>query len=84
MIPRKDDGNTLTVPPNSADTTMSSNGHVYVKFNDNEFYPMYFVYYERRPEHLKKSKFYRAGKRRAQGDDYEPYSRYLHYTDDDF
>lgn len=81
VIPRHDNGDTLIVPPNSADTTISSNGYVYVKFNDNEFYPMYFVYYERRPEHTKKSKFYRVNNRRNR---YEPYKRHLHYTDDDF
>jgi len=81
VIPRYDDGGTLIVPPNSADTTNSSNGYVYVKFNDNEFYPMYFVYYDRKSEHMNKSKFYCVNNRRSR---YEPYKRHLHYTDDDF
>ncbi|CAH1714505.1 uncharacterized protein LOC114132177 isoform X3 [Aphis gossypii] len=35
----------LNVIPNIFDTAKSTNGMVYVKFNDYEFYPQYIVYY---------------------------------------
>jgi len=66
VVPRQNDGNLLIIPPGSADTSMSHNGRVFVKYNDNEFYPLYFVYYKRRPEYLTKSKYYRANNRRVQ------------------
>lgn len=40
-------------------------GRVYVKYNDNEFYPLYFVYYQRRLEHITKSKHFRVNTRQA-------------------
>ncbi|CAI6368088.1 unnamed protein product [Macrosiphum euphorbiae] len=55
-------GRSLVVPPGCADTTMSYNGRVYVKYNNNEFYPLYFVYYQRRPEDLTQSKYNRGPK----------------------
>jgi len=39
----------MTVPPGKADTTVSPNGRVYVKYNDFETYPLFLVYY-RRPD----------------------------------
>ncbi|XP_060880334.1 uncharacterized protein LOC132952164 [Metopolophium dirhodum] len=59
-------GSSLVVPPGLADTTVSHNGRVHVKYNDNEFYPLYFVYYQRRPEQLTSSKYLCANHRRAQ------------------
>ncbi|KAL5234150.1 hypothetical protein ACI65C_001560 [Semiaphis heraclei] len=50
----------LMVPPGNADTTVSPNGRVYVKYNDYEFYPLYFMYYQRAPEHLNESKYFRG------------------------
>jgi len=57
----------LVVPPARADTTMSDNNRVYVKYNDNDFYPLYFVHYRNRPEHLTSSKYFRANSGRAMG-----------------
>ncbi|XP_025413576.1 uncharacterized protein LOC112685788 isoform X2 [Sipha flava] len=48
----------LSIPPENADTTMSPNGRVYVKYNDYEFYPLHFVYYERRLEDLSMSRYF--------------------------
>jgi len=56
-------GNTgfkLHVPPGSADTTVSPNGRVYVKYNDFEFYPLFMVYYRRKPEDRLKSRYFNA------------------------
>lgn len=36
----------LDMVPNYFDTAKSTNGMVYVKFNDYEFYPQYVVYYK--------------------------------------
>lgn len=36
----------LDMIPNNFDTAKSTNGMVYVKFNDYEFYPQYVVYYK--------------------------------------
>ncbi|XP_016658830.1 uncharacterized protein LOC100572557 isoform X2 [Acyrthosiphon pisum] len=49
----------LIVPTGGADTTLSSNDRVYVKYNDYDFYPLYLMYYRRTPEHLNKSKYFR-------------------------
>lgn len=51
-------GYSLTVPPGTADTTVRTNGRVYVKYNDFEFYPLYLVYYRRKPEDRYLSKYY--------------------------
>ncbi|XP_022168130.1 poly [ADP-ribose] polymerase 12-like, partial [Myzus persicae] len=67
VVPRHVDGNSLTVPLGLADTTVSDNSRVYVKYNDNEFYPLYFVYYRKRPEHMTNSKYFRSNTRRAMG-----------------
>jgi len=67
VIPRQSDGNLLIVPPARADTTVSDNSRVYVKYNDNEFYPLYFVYFRNRHEYLTSSKYFRAHSRRAMG-----------------
>ncbi|XP_060879749.1 protein mono-ADP-ribosyltransferase PARP12-like [Metopolophium dirhodum] len=67
VVPRQNDGNSLVVPPSRADTTVSDNSRVYVKYNDNDFYPLYFVHYRNRPEHLTTSKYFRANSRRAMG-----------------
>lgn len=56
------DGN-LIVPAGSADTTVSSNGRVYVKYNDYDFYPLYLMFYQRTPEHLNESKYFRNNPR---------------------
>lgn len=48
----------LIVPPGTCDTTVSPNGRVYVKYYDYEFYPLYMVYYRRRPEHVPLSRYY--------------------------
>jgi len=72
VVPSQNDGNSLIVPPGRADTTMSSNGRVYVKYNDNDFYPLYFAYYRRIPEHTTKSKYFHANSRRNMDhDDYD-------------
>jgi hypothetical protein len=62
-------GSTLVIPPNQADTTMSHNKRVIVKYNNNEFYPIYFVYYQRRPDHRTTSKYNHANSRRLQLED---------------
>jgi hypothetical protein len=42
-------GNSLTVvPPSGYDTTINSKGTVYVKYEDNEFYPQYVIHYRNR------------------------------------
>lgn len=56
----------LIVPPSQADTTMGNNGRVYVKYNDYEFYPLYFVYYQPRSEYLINSKYFSRNNRRTQ------------------
>ncbi|CAI6358745.1 unnamed protein product [Macrosiphum euphorbiae] len=56
-------GSLLVVPPGLADTTVSHNGHVHVKYNDYEFYPLYLVYYQRRCEQMTKSKYFFANRR---------------------
>eukprot|EP00102_Acyrthosiphon_pisum_P021589 XP_016658799.1 PREDICTED: uncharacterized abhydrolase domain-containing protein DDB_G0269086 isoform X2 [Acyrthosiphon pisum] len=48
----------LIIPPGTADTTVSPNGHVFVKYNDFESYPMFFVYYRWSPELRNESKFF--------------------------
>lgn len=48
----------LSIPPEMADTTVSPNGRVYVKYNDYEFYPLHFVYYQRRLEDLSMSRYF--------------------------
>ncbi|CAI6369431.1 unnamed protein product [Macrosiphum euphorbiae] len=50
--------NTLCIPPGTADTTVSPNGHVFVKYYDFESYPLFFVYYRWTPELLNESKFF--------------------------
>lgn len=35
----------MIIPPGQADTTVSRDGCVYVKYNDFDFYPLHFVYY---------------------------------------
>ncbi|XP_022168125.1 probable serine/threonine-protein kinase DDB_G0267686 [Myzus persicae] len=54
---KRNEGN-LIVPPGSVDTTVSPNGRVYVKYNDYDFYPLYFMHYQRTPEHLNESKYF--------------------------
>ncbi|XP_050053160.1 uncharacterized protein LOC114119596 [Aphis gossypii] len=65
VVPRQNDGNDLIVPPDFADTSVSHTGHVYVKYNDNEFYPLFFAFYRREHEHRITSKFYRANNYRG-------------------
>jgi len=65
VIPAEDYGDNLIVPPCRADTTVNHNGRVYVKYNDNDFYPKYFVYYSQRSEHMTESKYFRGNTRRA-------------------
>jgi hypothetical protein len=36
---------TMTLPIHNADTSIGNRGRVYVKYNDNEFYPEYVAYY---------------------------------------
>uniref|UniRef100_A0A2S2PH98 Poly [ADP-ribose] polymerase n=1 Tax=Schizaphis graminum TaxID=13262 RepID=A0A2S2PH98_SCHGA len=69
VVPRRYLGSTLVIPPDQADTTMSHNKRVIVKYNDNEFYPLYFVYYQRRPEYRTTSKYNHANSRRLQLED---------------
>ncbi|XP_003244412.1 uncharacterized protein LOC100568638 [Acyrthosiphon pisum] len=45
------EGNNLIAPPGTADTTVSSNGNVYVKYNDFDFYPLHLVYYSYQSEY---------------------------------
>ncbi|XP_008181452.1 uncharacterized protein LOC100570056 [Acyrthosiphon pisum] len=57
----------LIVPTGGADTTLSSNGRVYVKYNDYDFYPLYLMYYRRTPVSpaiCTPENFYRGGKNR--------------------
>jgi len=56
----------LIVPPGHADTTVGNSGRVYVKYNDYEFYPLYFVYYQPRREYLINSKYFSRNNRRTQ------------------
>lgn len=56
----------LIVPPGDVDTTVSTNGRVYVKYNDYEFYPLYFMHYQRAPEHLNESKYFRGNNSQGQ------------------
>ncbi|XP_060838755.1 uncharacterized protein LOC132920399 isoform X2 [Rhopalosiphum padi] len=49
----------LMIPLGTADTTVSTNGRVYVKYNDYDFYPMYLMYYQRTPELINESKYFR-------------------------
>lgn len=65
VIPRQHEGSTLIIPPDNFDTTMSHNSRVLVKYNDNEFYPLYFVYYRRRPEHRNSSRYSPANRSRV-------------------
>jgi hypothetical protein len=37
----------MTLPTGIADTSTGNSGKVYVKYNDNEFYPEYVAYYTR-------------------------------------
>lgn len=37
---------TLNVPGDKIDTARSLHKHVYVKFNDHEFLPLYVVFYD--------------------------------------
>lgn len=67
VLPKNIKGKTLNVPPGRADTTVRDNSRVYIKYNDNDFYPLYFVYYWKRPEHMAKSKYSRAKTRQAMG-----------------
>lgn len=48
----------LDVPPGTADTTVSPNGRVYVKYNDYEFCPLYMVYYSCKREDLRQSRYF--------------------------
>jgi len=64
--PREMFASSLIVPPDSADTTMGNNGRVFVKYNDYEFYPLYFVYYQLRREQLINSKYFSRNNRRTQ------------------
>lgn len=43
---KRNEGDYLIVPPDTADTTVSCDGFVYVKYNDFDFYPLYFVHYQ--------------------------------------
>lgn len=43
--PKWNEGYKLIVPPGTADTTVSRDGYVYVKYNDFDFYPLHLVYY---------------------------------------
>lgn len=65
-VPKEMFARSLIVPPDHADTTVSVCRNVYVKYNDYEFYPLYFVYYRLRREHLIGSKFFRGNNRRTQ------------------
>ncbi|VVC31370.1 Poly(ADP-ribose) polymerase, catalytic domain [Cinara cedri] len=51
-------GKDLEVPPETADTTISPNGRVYVKYNDYEFCPMFVVYYRCKHEDLCQSRYF--------------------------
>ncbi|XP_022181091.1 uncharacterized protein LOC111041189 [Myzus persicae] len=52
--------NSLIIPPGTADTTVSPNGHVFVKYTDFESYPLFFIYYRWTPELLNESKYFMA------------------------
>ncbi|XP_022181093.1 uncharacterized protein LOC111041191 [Myzus persicae] len=65
-VPQETFARSLIIPPDSADTTMSNDGRVYVKYNDYEFYPLFFVYYKLRREHLIGSKYFRRNNRKTQ------------------
>ncbi|XP_060879748.1 transcription factor SPT20 homolog [Metopolophium dirhodum] len=57
---QRESGNqNLIVLSGNSDTTVSSNGRAYVKYNDYDFYPMYLMYYRRTLEHLNESKYFR-------------------------
>ncbi|XP_060880694.1 uncharacterized protein LOC132952417, partial [Metopolophium dirhodum] len=58
LIKKWNKENRLFIPPGTADTTVSPNGHVFVKYYDFESYPMFFVYYRWTPEILNESKFF--------------------------
>ncbi|XP_022168123.1 protein PFC0760c-like isoform X2 [Myzus persicae] len=82
VVPWNVKGDSLIVPPGLADTTMGNNGRVYVKYNDNDFYPLYFVYYQRRPEHMAMSKYSRANIRWPK--DHYNYLEEIGYFDNDY
>ncbi|KAL4149537.1 hypothetical protein QTP88_003468 [Uroleucon formosanum] len=65
-VPREEFARSLIVPPDHADTTVSGCRNVYVKYNDYEFYPLYFVYYQLRRVHLISSRFFTRRNRRTQ------------------
>nr|BAH71122.1 ACYPI008688 [Acyrthosiphon pisum] len=65
-VPKEMFARSLIVPPDRADTTVSICHKVYVKYNDYEFYPLYFVYYRLRREHLFSSKYFSRNNRRTQ------------------
>lgn len=65
-VPREEFARSLIVPPDHADTTVSGCRNVYVKYNDYEFYPLYFVYYQLRSEQLISSRFFTRRNRRTQ------------------
>lgn len=48
LVGRETQGNCGTIiPPRPYDTTIGRYGQVVVKYNDNEFYPLYVAYYSR-------------------------------------
>ena len=52
--------NSLIIPPGTSDTTVSPNGHVFVKYTDFESYPLFFVYYRWTLELLNENKYFKA------------------------
>jgi len=52
--------NRLIIPPGNADTTVSPNDHVFVKYTDFESYPLFFIYYRWTPELFNESKYFNA------------------------
>ncbi|XP_065213371.1 uncharacterized protein LOC135840673 [Planococcus citri] len=52
-----------TIPAGKCDTHRSTNGHVYVKYEDFTFYPKYALYYDKPDDRLSKFNRNRRGRR---------------------
>lgn len=85
-VPRWNDIH-LIVPPDRADTSGSSHGFVNVKYNGNEFYPLFFVSYQRVREQLTQSKHFYRNSTRTMGhygdSHYSNFSEHINYENYD-
>lgn len=45
--PMKGNRNNMVVPPQGFDSTVNQNGQLLVKYDDDEFYPAYVIWYKK-------------------------------------